>query len=376
MGEVHLAEDARLGREVALKLLPERFTQDADRVKRFVREAKAASALNHPNILTIFDIGEANGKHYTVTEYIQGETLRRHITTPVTIATALNVGIQMASALGAAHEAGIIHRDIKPENIMLRPDGLVKVLDFGIAKLVERDSPLVSADDGSQDCVASGEYAIKLDPYRTTPEVKSEGTAPGIILGTVTYMSPEQLRRQKIDGRSDIFSLGIVLYELTVGTPPFIGQTQVDKIAAILEHEPEPMVDRRPDVPAELEQIVGKALRKDRDLRYQYVKDMLADLKGLKEELEFQEKLERSSQGDLCGQSHATKSPGRRWRRLLFMGAAALIIIATLIFASLNWRPPRAAPPADRVRDPYGMEREAPRHPLHRQARAEHARPG
>jgi serine/threonine protein kinase len=277
MGEIFLGEDERLNRKVALKLLPAEFTRDADRVRRFELEAKAASALNHPNIITIYEIGEADGVHYIVTEYIQGQTLRQQMAERLTIGTALDVATQMANALKAAHDVGIVHRDIKPENVMVRPDGLVKVLDFGIAKLVERPS------------------APQGDPYATTPEEALNETAPGIIMGTVSYMSPEQLRGQKVDARADIFSMGVVLYEVITGRTPFAGRTQVDRIAAILEADPAPLADHRPETPRDLERIVSKALRKDRDARYQLVEDLLGDLKELKQELEFQAKLRRSS---------------------------------------------------------------------------------
>ena len=186
----------------------------------------------------------------------------------------------MANALKAAHEAGIVHRDIKPENVMVRPDGLVKVLDFGIAKLVEKPSPPESAA-----------RAVNQDPYLSKPTEALNETAPGIIIGTVTYMSPEQLRGQKVDARADIFSLGVVLYEVIAGTSPFAGDTQADRIAAILEREPAPLASSRPETPPELERIVSKALHKDRDARYQLVDDLLDDLKNLKGELEFQAKL-------------------------------------------------------------------------------------
>jgi serine/threonine-protein kinase len=300
MGEIYLGEDERLNRKVALKILPELFTQDADRVRRFELEAKAASALNHPNIITIYEIGEADGAHYIVTEYIQGQTLRQQMAESLTIETALEVAIQIASALKAAHEVGIVHRDIKPENVMVRPDGLVKVLDFGIAKLIERPSPPQShAAADNQATVAfdvDDPYPTHLDQFVTTPAEAPNETAVGIIMGTVTYMSPEQLRGQKVDARADIFSLGVVLYEVITGTSPFAGSTQADRIAAILEREPAPLCESRPEAPAEMDRIVKKALRKDRDTRYQLVEDVLGDLKDLKQELAFQAKLERSSQ--------------------------------------------------------------------------------
>jgi len=295
MGEVYLAEDPRLGRRVALKLLPAQFTQEADSVRRFVREAKAASALNHPNIITIYEIGETDGKHFMAMEHIQGQTLRRRMAEGLTISEILDIAIQTASALNVAHEAGIIHRDIKPENVMVRPDGLVKVLDFGIAKLVERPSPSVSAD-------VEGQESMSL-------VATMEWTTPGMLIGTVSYMSPEQIRGEKIDTRTDIFSLGVMLYAVITGKQPFGGRTQADKMAAILEREPAPMSEQRAEVPGELECIVVKALRKDRDARYQRVEDLLGDLKDLKQELEFQSRLRRSSQPEAPDQSAAVNRP-------------------------------------------------------------------
>src|SRR5262249_4528146 len=205
MGEVYLAYDARLGRHVALKLLPARYTEDAERVRRFQREARAASGLNHPNILTIFDIGQEEGRHYIATEYVEGRTLRSLVGgAEMTLDKAIDVAMQIASALSAAHQAGIVHRDIKPENVMLRPDGYVKVLDFGLAKLTESDSPPREGETGS-----SGSSVFE--------------TRTGVILGTVAYMSPEQAHGQKVDARSDLFSLGVVLYELITGSRPFDG---------------------------------------------------------------------------------------------------------------------------------------------------------
>jgi serine/threonine protein kinase len=214
MGEVYLAADARLGRKIAIKVLPAHFTSQPQSVRRFVREAKAASALNHPNIITIYDIGEADGTHYIVMEHIQGQTLRR-LMAPADRQTIIDIALQTASALQAAHEAGIIHRDIKPENVMMRPDGLVKVLDFGIAKLTERPSPVVTADYEKQE---------SLDI-----EAMAEVTTPGMIVGTVSYMSPEQILGEKIDTRTDIFSLGTMLYEVIAGKSPFYGQSQAER---------------------------------------------------------------------------------------------------------------------------------------------------
>ena len=279
MGEVYLAKDARLGRKVALKVLPSRFTDDAERVGRFEQEARAASALNHPNIITIYEIGqvstEAGGTHFIVTEFIEGHTLRQQIAgARMTLAATMDVAVQVASALTAAHAEGIVHRDIKPENVMVRPDGLVKVLDFGLAKLTESQPANVDTEAPT---------GVKVD------------TGTGIVMGTVRYMSPEQARGLKVDGRTDIFSLGVMLYELIAGQAPFTGTTTADLIAAILEREPLPLQRYLPEVPEALEWIVSKALRKDREERYQTVKDMLVDLKNLKQELEFEAKHQRSA---------------------------------------------------------------------------------
>jgi len=271
MGEVWLAEDQRLRRKVALKLLPAEFTRQAARVRRFEQEARAASALNHPNIITIFEIGEVDGAHFIATEFIDGQTLRTRLEEKLAINAALDIAVQMASALAAAHEAGITHRDIKPENVMLRRDGIVKVLDFGLAKLTEQRPDAVDSE---------------------APTIAKVNTDPGTVMGTASYMSPEQARGQEVDARSDIFSLGVVLYEMIAGRPPFAGLNALDVIGAILNREPAPLGD----VPPELQRIVSKALRKDRDERYQHVKDLLLDLKDLKQELDFKARQERSLQ--------------------------------------------------------------------------------
>ncbi|HKN83481.1 MAG TPA: protein kinase, partial [Pyrinomonadaceae bacterium] len=270
MGDVYLAEDTRLGRKVALKALPTHFTKDPERVRRFQLEAKAASALSHPNIITIYEIGQLDQLHYIAIEFIEGETLRQRLNTrQLTIAEALEVATSVATALLAAHGAGIIHRDIKPENIMLRADKVVKVLDFGLAKLTESKPSISDATTLFQ-------------------------TQQGIVIGTAPYMSPEQARGLAIDRRTDIWSLGSVLYEMLSGRPPFEGPTASDVIAAIIEREPVPLVRHRPEVPTELEWIVKKALRKDRDERYQTAREFLADLKNLSQRLDFEQELERS----------------------------------------------------------------------------------
>src|SRR2546429_8964578 len=236
MGEVYLAEDTRLKRKVALKLLPAELTANQDRLRRFEQEAQAASALNHPNIITIHEIGQVDGLNFIVTEFIGGETLRQRMATErMNLGVVLDVATQVASALAAAHAAGIVHRDLKPENIMLRPDGLIKVLDFGLAKLTE---PRTSKMDSEAATVA------RVD------------TKMGAVMGTAQYMSPEQARGLKVDARTDIFSLGVVLYEMLAGRAPFAGQTTTDVLAAILKVEPPPLNQSSPEIPAELERIV------------------------------------------------------------------------------------------------------------------------
>jgi serine/threonine protein kinase len=268
MGEVWLAEDRQLGRKVAIKLLPAEFTTDAGRVRRFTQEARAASALNHPNILTIHEIGEiqteAGATHYIVTEYVEGGTLRQRMASApqqrVKWSEAIETAAQVAAALVAAHEAGITHRDIKPENVMLRRDGIVKVLDFGLAKLTEPSPPAIDSQAST---------------------IFRNSTESGVVMGTPRYMSPEQARGEKVDARTDIFSLGVMLYEMIAGRPPFAGATVSETIAAILRDEPPPLAE----APPELERIVHRALRKDRAERYQTAKALLDDLNQLKERL-------------------------------------------------------------------------------------------
>src|SRR6266850_145415 len=265
MGEVYLAQDTRLDRKVALKLLPVGTIGDEDRFRRFQREAKAASALNHPNILTIYEIGEEDSLHFIATEFIEGVTLREHAWQKgMKITEVLEVAIQIASALTAAHEAGITHRDIKPENIMLRRDGYVKVLDFGLAKLTEQPTT---------DVTAAAQARVKTDT--------------GVVMGTSSYMSPEQARGLAVDARTDIWSLGVVIYEMVAGEAPFKGETTSDVIVSILDREPQSLEHCGPAVPPELQEIVGKALSKSREERYQTIEELAAKLKSLKQELEY-----------------------------------------------------------------------------------------
>ena len=276
MGEVYLASDTQLDRKVALKLLPAGLTGNKDRLSRFIQEAKTASFLNHPNIITIHEIGQAESAHFIATEFIDGQTLKHRMArTRMELPDILDVSIQAAGALQAAHAGGIIHRDIKPENIMLRPDGYVKVLDFGLAKLTEKSrqtNPTDSAID------------TKVKAY----------TEPGTVMGTINYMSPEQARGHVVDARTDVFSLGVVMYEMAAGRMAFAGETAMDTLVSILEKEPPPFDLCAPEVPAEFQRIISKALCKDREKRYQTTKDLLIDLKSLKEELAFAQKLERS----------------------------------------------------------------------------------
>jgi serine/threonine protein kinase/tetratricopeptide (TPR) repeat protein len=273
MGEVFLAQDTSLGRKVALKLLRSDFTRIEERLRRFRQEARAASALNHPNILTIYEIGHDGSLHFMATEYVEGETLRQHLSrTRITVSQTLDVGVQVSSALAAAHQAGIIHRDIKPENIMLRTDGNVKVLDFGLAKLTDPKTIESAAP--------------------TLPQVE---TAPGVVMGTFSYMSPEQARGLAVDTRTDIWSLGVMIYEMAAGRQPFEGETASDVMSLILQKEPLPLAHSSPEVPAELERIVRKALRKDKEERYQTIKDLLIDLRNLRKELELSAEMERSA---------------------------------------------------------------------------------
>src|SRR5436190_8181754 len=268
MGEVYLATDIVAGRKAALKLLPMRFTGDAERLKRFQQEARAVVALNHPNILTVYEIGEDHSIHYIASELIEGETLRQRLTRGrIQVSEAVDVAIQVASALAAAHQAGIVHRDIKPENIMLRPDGYAKVLDFGIAKLAERELPTSMPRD---------EALLLVE------------TNLGSVLGTVRYMSPEQARGGHVDQTTDIWSLGVVLYEMLTGHAPFSGDTPGEVMSSILEKEPPPLTRYIARAPAELQQIINKTLRKDRTGRYRSSQDLLKALKDLRRNLEFE----------------------------------------------------------------------------------------
>ncbi len=285
MGEVYLGEDTRLKRKVALKLLPAELTESRDRLQRFEQEASAASALNHPNIITIYEIGEADQRCFIATEFIDGRTLRQEIARGrMTLSKALDIAIQVAGALDSAHAAGIIHRDIKPDNI--RRDGYVKVLDFGLAKLTEPTRRIHETDSK-----AATRVLVKTDP--------------GMVMGTAHYMSPEQARGLPIDARTDIWSLGVVMYEMVAGRIPFEGATPTDVIVSVTQNEPPPLARYANDFPSELEWIIAKALRKERDERYQTAREMATDLKRLKQRLQFEAELERSAVPNLSSEEPA-----------------------------------------------------------------------
>lgn len=278
MGDVYLAQDTKLDRRVALKILPPEFAEDRDRMSRFVREARAASALNHPNIITIYEIGEAEGTHFIATEYIEGETLQTRLKREsLSLKSTLEIAIQVASALDAAHRAGIIHRDIKPDNVMVREDGIVKVLDFGIAKLSATDTLAVDSES---------ETLIQVE------------TRIGMIMGTVAYMSPEQARGQETDARTDLWSFGCVLYEMLTRQKPFQGATMTDVLANIVYREPASILAYRERTPAELERIVARAVNKNKDERYQSAKDLFNDLKQLETRLLVDAELTRSREAE------------------------------------------------------------------------------
>jgi serine/threonine-protein kinase len=300
MGEVYQAIDVELERLLALKILPDEFRNDPGRMRRFIQEARTASGLNHPNILTIYEINHQHAPPFIATEYIDGLTLRKRIKAgPLPIDNAVDTAIQIASALEAAHEAGIVHRDVKPENVMLRKDGYVKVLDFGLARPTEQHE-------------VSTEAATLLN------------TETGTIVGTARYMSPEQARGQRVDARSDIFSVGMVIYEMIAGRSPFIGATNSDIVASILKEDPPRLTDLYSDTPVELERIVNRALTKDKEQRYQTAAELLADLKRLKQTLEFE------SQKMKTDRAHAT-----------FSGAAVTAALPAKA-ATLNQPPPQS----------------------------------
>ncbi|MBC7931069.1 MAG: serine/threonine-protein kinase, partial [Rubrivivax sp.] len=292
MGEIYLAHDGKLNRKVALKILPAEFVSDAERLHRFEREARAVSALNHPNIVTIYDVGESGGWHFIATEFVEGKTLRELAGENLSLKEILSVAAQAAEALAAAHGAGVIHRDIKPENIMLRADGYVKVLDFGLAKLSEPE---------------------------TNPPEAGARTQAGVVMGTLAYMSPEQATGETVDHRTDIWSLGCVLYEMATGAKPFARENRQATVNAILSGQPTAASLSDPTLPDELDHVLGKALEKDRELRYQTASDFRADLRRLLRAMDS------SPSSWMSGKVVAAKgSQPRRWFAPIAAGLALL----------------------------------------------------
>jgi len=314
MGEVYLADDTQLNRKVVVKVLRHDVTANPDRLRRLVQEAKTASALNQPNIITIYEIGESEGRPFIAAEYIEGQSLRERLSeSSFDLRESLDIAIQVATALTAAHKAGVIHRDIKPENIMVRHDDCVKVVDFGLAKIAQ-------PGDGAFDS--------------STPTALQAHTETGTVMGTVAYMSPEQARGLALDARTDIWSLGVVFYEMIAGRSPFASETHSDTIVAILQQDPPLLMAGKST--KELDWILEKALTKDRDDRYQTTREMLHDLKRLKQHLEVNRESESSPSGNQMGAPALTraKTSISKWT---LIGVASIILFA-LLAAGVAWK--------------------------------------
>ena len=322
MGEVYLARDTKLDRNVALKMLPPGLVDERDRMQRFIQEAKATSALNHPNILTIHEIGEDQGQRFIATEFIDGLTLRERLSSRLEIEEALDIAIQISSALAAAHKVHIVHRDIKPENIMIRRDDrLVKVLDFGLAKTTQQR------------------------PADSAVETLLANTGPGVVMGTVAYMSPEQARGDKVDERTDIWSVGVVLYEMIAGCSPFVGGSSNEIISSILSKLPVPPLTRfAHGVPERLQEIIDKALTKNRDERYQTSRDLLIDLKRVKQSLETKAAIARSTSTDQTGLvgSHEITTI-KSYKKAAIVTAIVMLSIAAIITSLVFYKSRSAA---------------------------------